>query len=558
LLSSEASSRACHFPVHMKTKRIEVLRLIASPWPWRALFVLLIHLGISSGALAADWRINSGGPAAGAFAADGHVSGGMTIKTSAAIDVSRVHSPAPQEVYQSERRGDFTYTVQGLTPGAFYTVRMHFTEFLWKRAGARVLNVTINGTSALSNFDIFAVAGTNHVAIVEEFLTKPDTHGVLKIVYQSVVGAAKSSGLEILRSPAPPDTPVIRQLKETPAEWSPDGSRYLINNGKQDQNGIYQLYVGQRGDKAPICPTHLPMPGGPRPDRHKVMASWHPSGQWIVLGGERAEHDNMWIPAWLRKGWSQCGIWMDMYATTPGGSRWYKLAPTKGGFTGVAFTPDGKLGMWADFVDGNVLAYPAFGRWRLMLGEFVESNGVPSFQHLKDISPPGAIWLEPGNFSPDGQSLLITADIGIKDNQGMDQYILNIKTGQLTNLTKSPSIWDEHGVFSPDGRQVFFMSSYPYRNDPRAHQIFSLKTEFMLINVDGTGLRQLTHFGVSGYPESFPHGHAEIAAVGMWSPDGTSIFCNSIAFPDDTYWEITFPTNATGSLPATLASPLRR
>ena len=49
----------------------------------------------------------------------------------------------------------------------------------------------------------------------------------------------------------------------------------------------------------------------------------------------------------------------------------------------------------------------------------------------------------------------------------MDQYILNIKTGKLANLTNSLEFWYEHGVFSPDGKQVLFISSYPYRNDPR-------------------------------------------------------------------------------------------
>jgi hypothetical protein len=288
------------------------------------------------------------------------------------------------------------------------------------------------------------------------------------------------------------------------------------------------------------------------------MASWHPSGKWIILGVERAEHDGMWYPAALRKGWVECGIWTDIYATTPDGAHWYKLAGTTGGFTGVPFTTDGKLGAWADLVDGNIIAHPNFGRWKLMLGEFVENRGVPSFRNVKDISPPGAVWLEPGNFSPDGRSLMITSDIGIKDNQGQDQYILDVKTGKLTNLTNSPKIWDEHGVFSPDGKQVLFMSSYPYRNDPGASRTFGLKTEFMLINVDGTGLRQLTHFNVPGYPESFPHGKGAVAACGTWSPDRTHILAYSLRFPDYDWWEISFPPDSKADVPATSASPTRR
>jgi hypothetical protein len=503
------------------------------------ILVLLTNLGHSSGAAAADLRINSGGAAAGAFIADCHVSGGLTGHTSAAIDVSRVSAAAPQAVYQSERWGDFTYTITGLTPGAFYTVRMHFAELFWNRAGARVFNVTINGASALSNFDIFKAAGAANVAVVEEFTTKPDAHGTVTIVYKGVVDHAKSSGIEILDSPTPPNTPIVRPFKEPAVSWSPDGSRYSVN--KEDQKDIFQLYVGKRGDKGPTCVTGRQVPGGPRPDRHKYMASWHPSGKWIVLGVERAKHDGLWLPAFLRKGWVECGIWMDIYATTPDGTRWYKLADTAGGFTGVPFTADGKLAAWSIMVDGDIFAHPAFGVWKLILGEFVEKNGVPSFTNVKDISPPGAVWLEPGNFSPDGQSLVITSDIGIKDNQGQDQYILNIKTGKLVNLTNSPEIWDEHGVFSPDGKQVLFMSSYPYRNDPKAWKTLSLKTEFMLINVDGSGLRQLTHFNVPGYPESFPHGKGAVAACGAWSPERSRILAYSLRFPDYDWWEISFP-----------------
>jgi hypothetical protein len=513
--------------------------VISYPSKLGALVVLLLNLGDSSGAAAAGLRISSGGAAVGGFLADCHVSGGLTGHTSAAIDVSHVHSPAPQAVYQSERWGDFTYAIPGLTPGAYYTVRMHFAELFWDRAGVRVFHVTINGASALSNFDIFAAAGAANVAVVKEFTTKPDAQGTIKIAYKGIVGHAKSSGIEILMSPAPSDAPTVRLLDKPPVAWSPDGSRYLVC--KEDRNDIFQLYVGRRGDKGPACVTGRQVPGDPRPDRHKQMASWHPSGKWIILGVERAEHENLWWPSFLRKGIVECGIWLDIYATTPDGTRWYKLADTAGGFTGVPFTTDGKRGAWAKIVDGNIIAHPAFGLWKLEVGEFVEEHGVPSFKNVKDISPPGAVWLEPGNFSPDGQSLMITSDIGIKDNQGMDQYILNVKTGKLTNLTNSPKIWDEHGVFSPDGKQVLFMSSYPYRNDPKASRTLGLKTEFMLINVDGSGLRQLTHFNVPGYAESFPHGKGAVAACGVWSPDRSRILASSLRFPDYDWWEISWP-----------------
>lgn len=53
----------------------------------------------------------------------------------------------------------FTYTIPGLTPGVTYAVRLHFAELTWTAAGQRVFNVAINGTTVLSDFDIFATAG---------------------------------------------------------------------------------------------------------------------------------------------------------------------------------------------------------------------------------------------------------------------------------------------------------------------------------------------------------------------------------------------------------------
>ena len=169
------------------------------------------------------------------------------------------------------------------------------------------------------------------------------------------------------------------------------------------------------------------------------------------------------------------------------------------------------------------------------MADFTEQNGTPKFTNLKNITPPGMHWNEPGNFSPDNKSLVFTGSVE-KDAQGMDQYILNIENKKLTNLTNSPKIWDEHGIFSPDGNKIIFMSAYPYRDDPSSSTVLSIKTEFMLINKDGSGLTQLTHFRTPGYPE-YPSG---IAAVAVWSHDGRSASSRTLVFPNYEDWDIIF------------------
>jgi hypothetical protein len=83
------------------------------------------------------------------------------------------------------------------------------------------------------------------------------------------------------------------------------------------------------------------------------------------------------------------------------------------------------------------------------------------------------------------------------------------------------------------------MSSYPYRADTSSYHTFSLKTEFMLMNKDGSGLQQLTHFRTPGFTES----SQGIAATGFWSEDGKSIYAQSLVFPDYDNWVIKFYGN---------------
>ena len=85
-------------------------------------------------------------------------------------------NPAPQSVYQHNRYGNFTYTIPGLTAGTSYTVRLHFAEEYWTTAGSRIFNVLINGTQVLTNFDIFATAGGEYKAVVEQFTATRQQH----------------------------------------------------------------------------------------------------------------------------------------------------------------------------------------------------------------------------------------------------------------------------------------------------------------------------------------------------------------------------------------------
>ncbi|SRR5713101_8417846 len=141
--------------------------------------------------------INAGGPAVGTFAADKDFTGGATSTHAVTIDTSAVTNPAPVQVYQSIRFGNFSYTIPGFTPGSTHTVRLHFAETFWTTPGQRVFNVSINGATVLTHFDIVAAAGATHKAIVEQFTATAGSTGAITIQFVTVTNNAAVNGIEI-------------------------------------------------------------------------------------------------------------------------------------------------------------------------------------------------------------------------------------------------------------------------------------------------------------------------------------------------------------------------
>lgn len=160
----------------------------------RTLFALN-GLGDAPAAIA----INAGGDARGSFVADAGYTGGSTYSTTSAIDVSSLTGSAvPAEVFQTERYGEFSYTIPNLTPGSAYAVTLYFAEIYNTAAGQRVFDVAINGVTVLSAFDIFVAAGGANKAVAGSFNTTADASG--QVVIQFIKGTAdvpKVSGILI-------------------------------------------------------------------------------------------------------------------------------------------------------------------------------------------------------------------------------------------------------------------------------------------------------------------------------------------------------------------------
>jgi len=141
--------------------------------------------------------INAGGPAVGTFAADTDFVGGTTINHANTINLTGVTSPAPMQVYQTARIGNFTYTIPGFTAGSSHTVRLHFAETFWTAAGKRRFNVSINGAQVLTNFDVFAAAGAMNKAVIQQFTANANAQGGYVIQFTAVTDKSLVSGIEV-------------------------------------------------------------------------------------------------------------------------------------------------------------------------------------------------------------------------------------------------------------------------------------------------------------------------------------------------------------------------
>lgn len=383
------------------------------------------------------------------------------------------------------------------------------------------------------------------------------------LVPTSLACVTAQGGRDPVASPRRP--PILPELVADPAcqvksiEKAPSTFENIVKSttsdfiavSKADAKQVYQLYVGKDGSQELTCLTCTARPGGPRVDRNKMMISLHPSGQWLTVGIEEEKHALQWAPKSWQRGLLQSGVNLDIWITTPTGDRWFRITdfregknPKKGfppsdGFVGVSFSPDGKKAVWAEIINGNIFLNP-FGVWRLYIADFeVSSDGTPSLANQRDITPASTKWIEPGNFAPDGRHILISADTGLKEAQGQDQFALDVVSGQVTNLTNTPDVWDEHGVYSRSGNKITFMSSYPFRSEKGLYKNPALKTEFMMMDADGSHLQQLTHFNTPGYPES-QRGRT-IAAVAGFLDNGSQLFATVMAQGfHKTNWIITF------------------
>lgn len=172
---------------------------------------------------------------------------GTPASTTANIDMSGVTNPAPMSIYQHERWADgtITYTITGLTASAAYGVRLHFAESYYTAIGERVMNISVNGVTKVTGYDIIAASGSINKAALVQVSAAADMSGKLAIMFSATSSGndPKIDGIEITGNVTKDDTPL--NLSGQPGatyvslSWSaPAFSTGTITGYNIYQNGI--------------------------------------------------------------------------------------------------------------------------------------------------------------------------------------------------------------------------------------------------------------------------------------------------------------------------------
>jgi Tol biopolymer transport system component len=140
--------------------------------------------------------------------------------------------------------------------------------------------------------------------------------------------------------------------------------------------------------------------------------------------------------------------------------------------------------------------YPAQKRyWQIWVADIVYSKGKPQIMNQRVVldNSSGEVRdavLEPQNFRPGNEDELTIQS----SNGGTEVMMLNIKTGELTNLSNSPDSYDEPEGMFPDGKYTLVESSRHVKKESTSRNIDLYKLK---LDKSGTWER-LTYFNTNG------------------------------------------------------------
>jgi TolB protein len=158
--------------------------------------------------------------------------------------------------------------------------------------------------------------------------------------------------------------------------------------------------------------------------------------------------------------------------------------------------------------------------WRLDPFDLYTTN--PDGSDRKRLTRNG-IYTAEATLSPDGRTLVFTS---LKDGD-LELYTMNVDGSNVRRLTNTPG-YDGGAFFSPDGRQIVYRAWHPVGDSLRAYRdllaqglVRPNRMELFVMNADGTGQRQITNLGGANFAPIFlPDGRRIIFSSNHRNPRG--------------------------------------
>lgn len=259
---------------------------------------------------------------------------------------------------------------------------------------------------------------------------------------------------------------------------------------------------------------------------------WSPDGRFIVF---QSIDPNLSLPALLPQRLKEqitqggAGINNNLWAMTADGSKFYQLTHITSGEASLHahFSRNGSELFWAARVVDPGAGPGRRGQWALKIANFVVDSQGPRLTNIRTYQPLGAgPFYESHDFTPDGSSIIYSASMSTRV-LNLDIYETNLSTLKTVNLTNSPGVWDEHAHLAPDGKKIVWVSSQGYDFTPRANYGATLKTDFWLMNADGSDKQQITFFNTPGSPEYT--GNRVIVADNSWNARGDKLVASLLS-----------------------------
>ena len=287
---------------------------------------------------------------------------------------------------------------------------------------------------------------------------------------------------------------------------------------RKGPNGYYEIWVMNPDGSGQRC---LTCDQTAAPTKHKGNPAWHPSGEYIVFQAQKENTSGLlkFLAAPGR------GVENDLWVMDSSGTRYWKIVDVHKGFPASGtlhphFSRDGTKLFWSQLRRGG----GKLGVWDLRIGTFQVGPEGPYLTDVRDMQPgPVHKFFESHGFTPDGRKILFTAQT---QTGYADEFLMDLASGEITNLSRTPNQWSEHGQISPDGRRIVWATN---RGETKRY------LNLWLMNLDGSDQREIVNFHHPGTP-LYTEGIGP--ADSSWSPDSRRLVVYGITDERETQGKI--------------------